>query len=286
MQAYRIILWGFGSLGQANLRTIVNRPDLKIVGVLAFNPDKVGKDAAAYLGLDPIGVNISDDKAALTALDADVVLHSVQDAMDQTDIDNDVIALLESGKSVVSSTSYYYPPYRGEEYAKRLEDACKKGNSCLHASGANPGTIIEKIALTQTAYCTEVDLIKVQEFADFSSLKNPAIQMMAGFGFKPEEVDIHSPIMEVVHRYYREPFAFIAKKVFGADIDQLRIECNTELGVAEEDLEIPGIVNIPKGHVREVVHHYYGYIGDSDKPFMEVEEFWYQQDCPVPGIES
>ena len=286
MKPYRIILWGFGSLGQANLRSIVTRNDLRVVGVLAFNPEKVGKDAGAYLALDPVGVNITDDKAALVALDADVVLHSVQDAIDQTEIDNDVIALLESGKSVISSTSYYYPPYRGEDYAKRLENACKIGGSCLHASGANPGTIVEKIALTQTSYCTEVDFIKVQEFADFSILDNPAIQQMAGFGFKPEEVDVHSPIMEVVHRYYRDPFGFMAKKLFDADVDRVRVECKTGLKVADEDLEIPGIITIPKGHVREVIHHYYGYLDGSNKPFMEIEEFWYQKDCPVPGIDS
>ena len=286
MKAYRIILWGFGSMGQANLRAIVTRPDLEVVGVLAFSDQKVGRDAGEFVGLDPVGVKISDDKAALTAMDADVVLHSVQDAIDQTEIDNDVIALLESGKSVISSTSYYYPPYRGGEYAKRLEDACKKGKSCLHASGANPGTIVEKIALTQTSYCTEVDFIKVQEFADFSNLDNPSIQMMAGFGFKPEEVQLDSPVMEVVHRYYRDPFGFIAMKVFGADVDRVRVECRTDLGLAEEELEIPGIITIPKGHVREVIHHYHGYLDGSDKPFMEIEEFWYQKDCPVPGIES
>lgn len=288
MAPYRVILWGFGSMGQANFRAMANRPDLEVVGVLAFKREKVGQDAGTYLELEPAGVAITDDKDALIALNADVVLHSVQDAIDQTEIDDDVIALLESGKSVISSTSYYYPPMRGEAYAQRLEHACRKGNSCLHASGANPGTIVEKLALTLTGYCTEVDLIKVQEFADFSILDNPAIHQMAGFGFKPEEVDPQSPIMEVVHRYYRDPIGLMGKKLFNADPSRIRVECNTDLSVAEEDFEVPGIVKIPKGHVQTVVHHYYGYLDDSDQPFIEIEEFWYQtpENCPVPGIES
>jgi hypothetical protein len=68
---HRIIVWGPGGLGGV-ARWEVNRLEpLDLVGIRAFSPDKIGKDAGELIGVEPVGVTATDDVAALLALEAD-----------------------------------------------------------------------------------------------------------------------------------------------------------------------------------------------------------------------
>ena len=72
----RVVQWGSGNVGRHAIRTVVERPDLELAGLLVTNPAKVGKDAAEIAGLEgKVGVVATSDVDAIIALDADVVLH-------------------------------------------------------------------------------------------------------------------------------------------------------------------------------------------------------------------
>ncbi len=61
----KVIQWGTGNAGRHALRAIIERPELELVGVHAWSPDKVGRDAAELCGLsDPTGVVATDDADA------------------------------------------------------------------------------------------------------------------------------------------------------------------------------------------------------------------------------
>jgi hypothetical protein len=75
----RIIQFSTGNVGVHALRTIIERPDLELVGLHAANPDKIGRDAAELCGLaEPTGVIATDDVDALLALEADCVVYTSQ----------------------------------------------------------------------------------------------------------------------------------------------------------------------------------------------------------------
>ena len=54
---YRVVHWGTGNAGRLALRGIINNPDLELVGLYAYSPEKVGKDAGELCDLGPaVGV--------------------------------------------------------------------------------------------------------------------------------------------------------------------------------------------------------------------------------------
>ena len=58
----RIVQFSTGNVGVHALRSIIERPDLELVGVHARGQDKIGRDAADLCGLDrPTGVLATDD---------------------------------------------------------------------------------------------------------------------------------------------------------------------------------------------------------------------------------
>ena len=75
----RVVQFSTGNVGVHALRSIIERPDLELVGVHARGQDKIGRDAADLCGFDlPTGVLATDDIDALIALSADCVVYTSQ----------------------------------------------------------------------------------------------------------------------------------------------------------------------------------------------------------------
>jgi hypothetical protein len=75
----RVIQFSTGNVGIHALRSIIERPDLELVGLHARGQDKIGRDAADLCGLaEPTGVVATDDIDALVALGADCVVYTSQ----------------------------------------------------------------------------------------------------------------------------------------------------------------------------------------------------------------
>ena len=102
-EPYRLIIWGPGVVGGAALRAASTNDNFAIVGVKVFSPHKHGKDAGELVGIAPIGVKATRSKREILALDADCVLVTPQPRSVLEGLDTDVIDLLESGKSVIST---------------------------------------------------------------------------------------------------------------------------------------------------------------------------------------
>jgi hypothetical protein len=83
---FKFPVWGPGGLGGVALLEVARLDSPELVGVRAFSPDKVGKDAGDLIGIAPVGVAASDDVAALLALDADCQIYPPRDfGMNNTD---------------------------------------------------------------------------------------------------------------------------------------------------------------------------------------------------------
>ena len=122
----RVIQWATGPVGMAQLREIVERPDLDLAGVLVYSPAKVGLDAGVLIDRSATGVQTTDDKARILATDADLVLHAASKAgATDTNVD-DIVALLEYGENVITTTSYNHLPTCGADIADRIVRACQR----------------------------------------------------------------------------------------------------------------------------------------------------------------
>jgi hypothetical protein len=72
----RVVQWTTGNVARQAIASIVERPDLELVGVYAFSKDKVGQDAGSLAGLGrSLGVAATDDVQALIDLRPDCVVY-------------------------------------------------------------------------------------------------------------------------------------------------------------------------------------------------------------------
>jgi hypothetical protein len=60
----RVIQWATGSVGSAQLREVIDRPDLELVGLYLYGQSKLDIDAGVLVGRPPTGVAATDDASA------------------------------------------------------------------------------------------------------------------------------------------------------------------------------------------------------------------------------
>jgi 4-hydroxy-tetrahydrodipicolinate reductase len=185
--SYRVIQWATGNIGARALREVIRDPDLELVGVLVYDPEKDGLDAGVLAGVAPIGVSATTDRAAMAKLDADCVLYMPR----LFDLD-DVVALLASGKNVVTTRGELFAGGHrlGDEERTRILNACAEGRTSLYATGSSPGFITDTLPLALLSMQRRVDAIVIDEFADVSQRDSPHMLFrQMGFGQSPDTFD-------------------------------------------------------------------------------------------------
>ncbi|MEB3071154.1 NAD(P)H-dependent amine dehydrogenase family protein [[Mycobacterium] vasticus] len=280
---YRAVVWGPGILGRALLREIAAKPELELAGVLAYSPEKDGKDVGELLGTAPMGVLATTDKEAIHRLDADIVLHCPQNTSDvsiDSEVTNDVVQLLESGKNVISSIAYHWPRFHSATFEEKLQAACLAGGSTLHSTGINPGFLNERLVTTLTGVCTTIESIAVREISDTSTIDSADMMSAIGYGKKPDDPNLM--VVSLGDRYYGETLCQTVTRL-GHSVE--RIETDRDYLLAKHDYHLKAIT-IPEGTIAGIVHKWTAVV--DGKPFMSIEEIYYNHPeiCPVPMSEG
>src|SRR5579871_2156729 len=148
MSKLRVLQWTTGKVGKMALRGILEDPRLELVGVFAHSAEKIGQDAGAICGRPNCGVLATDSVEALLALGADSVIYAPYKA----DLSH-LLALLESGVDVVSTSLLGDIGGVEGETGRQLAAACEKGGSSLYITGINPGWI-DTLAAVATPICS------------------------------------------------------------------------------------------------------------------------------------
>jgi 2,4-diaminopentanoate dehydrogenase len=237
--AYRVVQWGTGAIGSYTLRQIITNPEFDLAGVFVYSDAKNGVDAGDLVGLPPTGITATTNRDDILALDADVVVHTPRGHGTMDRHDADVIALLASGKNIVSTVGYASPLAHGVEYAGRLEAAGLAGGATLCGTGVDPEFVLSRIPASMTALCTDVSHLYVSEIADLavgSSIET--LQDIAGIGQDPVD---YTPNMEGAQYFlwYMPEVADRLARNLGVDPEGSQEEF--EILFATRDFEIPGI---------------------------------------------
>jgi hypothetical protein len=273
----RVIQWATGAVGTAQLREVIDDPDLELAGVLVYSPAKVGVDAGALAGRPPTGITATGDRSAILALDADVVLHAASKAFAIDTNTDDVVALLESGKNVITTTSYAHLATCGADAYERIHRACAKAGTRFHAAGEHPGFMFERLATGLTALSQRVDRITVQEFVDCSgvSAREMLVDLM-GMGKPPGEISVDSKMFRAVSLQYEQALA-AAADVLGLAIDEIRTDIRT--ATATHDVEV-ACGTLPAGSVVGQILSWSAC--RNGRPALVAQEYW---TCtqPIPG---
>jgi hypothetical protein len=282
-KTYRVIQWATGVVGTAALRHFIQNPVIDLVGVLVFNPDKVGKDAGDLAGLPKTGVLATDDQEAIIAMDADCVLFSpLNMASDSLDL---VCRLLASGKNVVSPAGPFLPNKWFPEIAEKIEAACRAGGTSFHGCGVHPGFSGDILPITLIRLCDRIDTIEVTEIID--KVRNPMVYTeIMGFGLDPEHLLANPRRSPTTYQYFYSSMAMIAEAL-SKEIDDVTVRF--EVSTAKTDIvHAHGLVKAGTvgGQHYEwtawcegaplVVYHFYWQLGDQLDPLWEVGEDCYR----------
>ena len=187
---YTVVQWATGGVGRAAVEGVLKHPDLELVGCWVHSPEKAGRDVGDILGRDPIGVTATGDVQAILDMGADCVIYAPM--IPQVD---EVVALLRSGKNVVSPVGWFYP---SEKEAAPLTAACLDGGVSLHGTGINPGGITELHPLMFSALSSAVTFVRGEEFSDIRSYAAPdVVRWIMRFGDTPDEA-MSSPMLKLL----------------------------------------------------------------------------------------
>lgn len=188
MKSYKVVQWATGNVGTRSLRSVIEHPNMKLVGLYVHSKEKAGKDAGELCGLAPVGVKATNSIDDIIALKADCVLYMQQGA----NID-DICRLLASGANVVTTrVEFHNPPTLDPKIREKIEDACRRGGTSLHSTGSSPGFSTEALPIVLMSLQRRLDSLTINEFADVSSRNSPEMLFnIMGFGKPPAAFNEH-----------------------------------------------------------------------------------------------
>lgn len=200
----KVIQWATGGVGKAAIEAVLNHPELELAGCWVHSPAKNGRDVGELLGREPLGVAASSSSDEVLALDADCVMYSplIPD-------DDEVKAILRSGKNVVTPVGWVYPD-RTDQRVQAIERACLDAGVSLHGSGIHPGGITERFPLMVSALSTAITHVRAEEFSDIRTYNAPdVVRHIMGFGATPEEA-AHSPMAGLLEGGFKSSVWMVA----------------------------------------------------------------------------
>lgn len=174
MADIRVIQYGLGPIGSAVARHVVERAGLELVGGVDIDPDKVGRDVGAAIGLDkPMGFDVTATLAnTLARTEADVVLHTTISYFDL--FKSQIMEILDAGLDIVSTSeelSFPWPTHA--ETAAEVDAAAREAGKTVLGTGVNPGFLMDSLPLNLTAICQQVDRIDVTRVINASTRRGP-----------------------------------------------------------------------------------------------------------------
>lgn len=268
---YRVIQWATGVVGRYALRSILERPDLELVGVVVHNPEKAGIDAGELAGLEPTGILATDDPQAILGVDADCVSYMAAPSAffgPDPDLDADrLCSILESGKNVVTTSGFLYPAAQGNDLLARLQQACERGGTTLHGTGVNPGFIGDLLPLVVSGLSARIDGIYARESSDMTRYASQGVIVDSmGFTKAPGEYDAGvDAFRRFMYSCFVESIHLIAEGL-GVVVDEVR--AHDEHLLADERLVIAAGVVEP-GTVCASRWEYTGIVGG--RPLITLE---------------
>jgi len=225
----RVIQWATGGVGKAAIECVLNHPQLELAGCWVHSADKHGVDVGRIIGAAPLGVTASTSADEVLALDADCVMYSPLVPKDE-----EVVAILRSGKNVVTPVGWVYPDLSNPAVTA-IADAALDGGVTLHGSGIHPGGITERFPLMVSSLSSAVTHVRAEEFSDIRTYNAPdVVRHIMGFGGTPAEA-MQGPMATLLESGFKMSVRMIADHI-GFRIDP-NIRTIQEIAVATSDID-------------------------------------------------
>jgi 4-hydroxy-tetrahydrodipicolinate reductase len=243
----RVVQWTTGNVGRRSVRAVVRHPAMELVGCYAWSPDKVGVDAGVLAGIEPVGVEATDDVDSLLALQPDCVVYNPI----RPDTD-ELCRILTSGVNVVSTAAFITGHSLGKVVVDRLRDAAVAGGATLFGTGVNPG-FLNLFGLVSAGICDRIERITVLESVDATGYASAETQRSVGFAGDPDDPTT-ADLTEHGSAVFGDAVALIADAL---DVTLDTIGFEPEYARATETMDL-GFMVIPEGSVAGVTGTWFG----------------------------
>jgi len=186
---FKVIQFGFGSLGKSIAKAIIERENLHLIGLIDIDPKFIGmtvEDALSltyntqtkiYRDLDSFFKEVKDD--------VDVSVIATSSSLES--VEPTIIESMNSGMNVISiCEELSFPFKRHPELSMKIDEAAKKLNKTVLGTGINPGYLMDLLPIVLTAPCQSVNTITVTRHMN-SSHRRFSFQKKIGTGMTQSE---------------------------------------------------------------------------------------------------
>lgn len=286
----RVFQVATGNVGTEMLRRIRRHPDLELVGVHCYTPDKVGRDVGALAGEEPFGVVATGSIEDILAARPDcVTFHGVFPDVDL------YVQVLEAGIDIVTTADWITGHHRDRNFrtargteSELIEAACERGGATFYGTGMNPG-LAQILTVVHSTDVAEIEHITCVESVDVSCHHSVDTWQNVGFGWPADHPDVPRKL-EVGTRVFEDGVRLIADCV-GLALDEVRFEY--ELGACTKDVDL-GWYQLPAGSLGGCLLKYVGTVAGVPKIEMHLEwqmtphtsPRWDVQGCYITQIDG
>ena len=265
----RVFQVATGNVGSEMIKRLGPHPDLELIGVHCYSPDKIGRDIGELAGLEPIGIVATGTVDEIIAAEPDVVtFHGVfpDEAL--------YVRVLEAGINIVTTadwiTGYHrdtnHPHPSGRKVSEVLQGACERGGSTFYGTGMNPG-LNQILGVVCSADVADIENVTTIESVDVSCHHSADTWREVGYG-----LPVDDPALPGMLKKYTEVFAdsvYLKADCFGLELDEVTF--SYELGACTKDVDL-GWYQLPKGSLGGSYVKYQGLV--DGVPRVETHLEW------------
>ena len=258
----RVFQVATGNVGTEMIKRIGAHPDLSLIGLHCYTPEKVGRDAGEIAGLAPNGVTATGSVEEIIAAKPDVVtFHGVFP-------DEDLyVQVLEAGINIVTTADWItgwhrdtnHPHPSGRPVSEVLAAAAAKGGATFYGTGMNPG-LNQILGVVCSADVAEIDNITTIESVDVSCHHSADTWKEVGYGLPVDDPRLPG-MLEKYTRVFADSVLLMAD-CFDVQLDEVKF--SYELGACTKDVDL-GWYQLPKGSLGGNYIKYQGLVGGVPK---------------------
>jgi 4-hydroxy-tetrahydrodipicolinate reductase len=265
----RVFQVATGNVGTEMVRRIQHHPDLELVGLHCYSPEKIGRDAGEIVGLPPVGVIATGTVEEIIASRPDcVTFHGVFPDVALYE------QVLEAGINVVTTADWVtghhrnanHPHPSGRTEAEVLQAACLRGGSTFYGTGMNPG-LAQILTIVHSTDVTDIEHVQCTESVDVSCHHSVETWKEVGFGLPVDEPRLPG-MLEKYTRVFEDAVRLMAD-CFDLELDA-EVQFTHRLGACTKDVDL-GWYQLPKGSLGGCYLTYVGTVGGVPKVEMHLE---------------
>jgi 4-hydroxy-tetrahydrodipicolinate reductase len=276
----RVFQVATGNLGTEMIRRIAGHPDLELVGLHCYSPEKIGRDAGEIVGIPDIGV--------IATGSVDEIITAAPDVMTFHGVFPDeqlYERVLEAGINVVTTADWItghhrdlnHPHPSGKPTTVVLEEACLRGGSTFHGTGMNPG-LCQILGVVHSCDVAEIENVTVIESTRADCHHSVESWQMVGYGRPIDDPEIPK-LLEIGTRVFGDGVYMMAD-CFGLELDEVAF--SYDLGASVEDIDL-GWYQLPVGSLAASRVKYQGIVNGVSR--VEVHAEWQMTDHTDPPWE-